>query len=99
GGEAVGAELPAQWHARGAVALRVNARKAAVLADHGAPTLPGDDEVAVQIHGHRRGELGVGGEGIDPELATQPRPGRVEALREDVGGDARSISLPGDDEA
>src|SRR5207244_3577647 len=62
--------------------------------------LPGDDEVAVRVRPDRRGDLLVGGEGVDVDLATQGRTGGAVALRVDavVGAALLEGALPGDHE-
>ena len=59
-------ELAALGDPGGVVPLGVDAVVAAVLV---AVAGPGDDEVAGGVHGHRRGELLAGPEGVDLELA------------------------------
>jgi len=68
----------------GAVAAGVDAVLAAVLAVAG----PGDHEVAGRVRRHRRAALGVGGDGVDLELAPQRRPGGAVAAGVDAGAAA-----------
>src|SRR2546421_198677 len=77
GGEAVDPELAAQRRAGGAVALRVDAAEATVL----AVARPGDDEVAGRVRRHRGERLATGGVGVSTELASERRAGGAVALR------------------
>src|SRR5581483_4691828 len=95
GGRAVDAELAALGDAGGAVALGVDAPAAAVL----SVALPGDDEVAGAVHGHRGRQLVVGGRAVDAELAALGDAGGAVALRVDAPAAAVLVlALPGHDE-